>query len=76
MKDMNKRYLLFAGHIHYSNRAFWDLFNTYDSVVEAVNCEDLKATDYDWAQIVDRDTLKIVCETTNYVLENLKFEYV
>lgn len=56
------KYLLFAGDDYYPKGGAYDLVKSYSSVEEAINAHTPNKYQYDggWANILDKDTLKIV----------------
>jgi hypothetical protein len=55
-----KKYIVFAGDIYYPSRGVNDLRGTFESMQEAMDY--LLRSHYEWYQIVDTKTLKIVSQ--------------
>lgn len=55
-----KKYLLFAGEVYYPGGGWIDFKGSFDSVKDCINALSRikKESDYDWYEIVDRDTQK------------------
>lgn len=55
-----KRYLVFAGEKYYPCGGWSDFYGTYDTMGEALDATFKARENYEWVQIVDTETLKIV----------------
>ena len=55
--DRSKRYILFAGDQYYPGGGMEDFRGTFDTVEEARAAAGRGRSRYDWAQVVDRETL-------------------
>lgn len=69
-----KRFLLFAGDTYYPSGGWQDFKKSFDTVLEAVKTAagntkdtDLKGGTWDWWQVVDLETGKMVEEGTSAV---------
>jgi hypothetical protein len=58
-----KRYLLFAGELYYPSGGWDDFVNSFDTIEECMAAETNTTSGYDWAQIVDTTTGKIIGKT-------------
>lgn len=69
-----KRFLLFAGDQYYPSGGWQDFKKSFDTVLEAVKAAagntkdtDLRSGTWDWWQVVDLETGKMVDEGTSLV---------
>ena len=68
---MTKRYILLVGSIYYPQG--WDDFRgSFDSIEDAktyahaFNDDDIISQDYKWAEVIDKETLKVVASCYSF----------
>lgn len=56
-----KRYLLFTGYDYYPDGGWSDFKESFDSLEEAIAASQKSPYYCDWNQVVDTETMEIVC---------------